>query len=246
MFLTLTNDFLLKENFVQRAKLEATQSSSSGFTLIELLVAMTIFAIMSTAMYTVFSSYQQTKEITDRDARRLADLQRFFAQFGREIQQTVQRPVRDEQGSDERLPAMSGTREIIEFTRAGWNQPPFATTLRSELQRISYGLEEGKLVRVQWKVLDRAEDTAPTRVPILDNVTEVSFKYFEMDGDGNITDTDAWPSQLLQNNASTGAPPATPGAPPPKEVVLPLLVQINLKLPDVGDISRSFMIASKR
>lgn len=212
------------------------KSRSTGFTLIELLVAMTIFAILSTAMYTVFSSYQQTKEITDRDARRLADLQRFFNQFSREIQQTIPRPVRDEFGSDDRLPALQGTKDTLEFTRAGWNQPPFARTLRSELQRVAYGVEEGNLVRAQWNVLDRAEDTRPIRVPVLENIKEVSFKYFSMDENNNVVDTDVWPSPLL------AAPPVSYWPPPATETSLPIVVQITLELPDFGVITRSFMI----
>lgn len=214
---------------------------TAGFTLIELLVAMTIFAIMSVAMYTVFSSYQQTKEITDRDARRLADLQRFFSQFGREIQQLAPRPVRDEYGSDERLPALQGTRETIEFSRAGWNQPPFSAVLRSELQRVAYALEEGNLVRTQWQVLDRADDTQPIRTPILENVTEVSFKYFSMNSNNSVQDSEVWPAQLPQD---TGQAPAF-WPPAGNDIDLPIMVQITLDLPDAGKISRTYALVKE-
>lgn len=216
--------------------------SPGGFTLIELLVAMTIFAVMSTAMYTVFNSYQQTKEITDRDARRLADLQRFFAQFGREIQQTIARPVRDEYGSEDRLPPLQGSADNLEFTRAGWNQPPFATTLRSELQRVAYGVEEGNLLRTQWMVLDRAEDTQPIRTPVLENVSEVTFKYFLLDENKSVQESEMWPTNTQQSGGTT-----TAGywPPPPNDIALPILVQITLKLPDVGTISRSYALVKE-
>ena len=217
---------------------------SAGFTLIELLVAMAIFAIMSTAMYTVFNSYQQTKEITDRDAHRLADLQRFFAQFGREIQQTVQRPVRDEYASESRLPALQGKRETLEFTRAGWNLPPFVSTFRSELQRVGYALEEGKLVRAQWLVLDRAEDSKPIRTPVLDDVKEVTFKYFTMDQNNQIQDVENWPVDS-NGNSSTSSTASSWGL-SPDEVSLPIMVEITLDLPDYGKITRRFAIAGKR
>lgn len=223
------------------SQIRTRNSSALGFTLIELLVAMTIFAVLSTAMYTVFSSYQQTKEITDRDARRLADLQRFFGQFGREIQQTIPRPVRDEYGSDDRLPAMQGTRDTIEFTRAGWNQPPFATTLRSELQRVAYAVEEGFMVRSQWLVLDRASDTQPIRTPILENVSEVSFKYFSLDENNAIQESEAWPAALQDNSGQ----PQTYWPPSPREVGLPVLLQITVVTPDTGPISRSYSLVKE-
>lgn len=215
---------------------------AGGFTLIELLVAMSIFAVMSTAMYTVFSSYQQTKEITDRDARRLAELQRFFAQFGREINQAAPRPVRDEYGSEERLPALKGSMDTLEFTRTGWNQPPFASVLRSEFQRVAYALEEGRLVRTQWLVMDRAEDTQPIRTPVLEGVSEVKFKYFQLNAESaDVDESDTWPPQFDQSGG--GNPPPTGYWPPPKrEVALPILVQITLTLPDLGTLSRNFAL----
>lgn len=215
---------------------------AGGFTLIELLVAMSIFAVMSTAMYTVFSSYQQTKEITDRDARRLAELQRFFAQFGREINQAAPRPVRDEFGSDERLPALKGSMDTLEFTRTGWNQPPFATVLRSEFQRVAYALEEGRLVRTQWLVLDRAEDTQPIRTPVLEGVSEVKFKYFHLNGEsGEVEESDAWP-RPLDSGSNGNQDDAGYWPPPQQEIALPVLVQISLTLPDLGTLTRNFSL----
>ncbi len=226
------------------SQIRTRKSRPRGFTLIELLVAMSIFAVMSTAMYTVFNSYQQTKEITDRDARRLADLQRFFAQFGREINQATPRPVRDEFGSDEPLPALRGSAETLEFSRAGWNQPPFASVLRGEIQRVAYTLEEGFLVRSQWLVLDRAEDTRPVRTPVLENVSEVKFKYFYFDENQKVEETEVWPRDLAQNNSSQ--PTGTGFWPPPaKDIELPILVQITLVLPDIGSLTRNFALVGK-
>lgn len=226
------------------SQIRTRKSHRSGFTLIELLVAMSIFAIMSTAMYTVFSSYQQTKEITDRDARRLADLQRFFGQFGREINQAAPRPVRDEFGSEEPLPAMKGSAETLEFTRGGWNQPPFASVMRSELQRVAYALEEGRLVREQWLVLDRAEDTRPIRTPVLEGVNEVKFKYFYLNENGEVEESAVWP--LALNSNSNNQQQQTSIWPPRKDQVgLPVLLQITLTLPDVGTISRNFALAKE-
>lgn len=227
------------------SQIRTRKSRPRGFTLIELLVAMSIFAVMSTAMYTVFNSYQQTKEITDRDARRLADLQRFFAQFGREINQATPRPVRDEFGSDEPLPALRGSAETLEFSRAGWNQPPFASVLRGEIQRVAYTLEEGFLVRSQWLVLDRAEDTRPVRTPVLENVSEVKFKYFYFDqgqGQGQsqkVEETEVWPPELQQQQNAAYWPP------PDRDIALPILVQITLVLPDIGSLTRNFALVGK-
>ncbi|CBL47057.1 General secretion pathway protein J [gamma proteobacterium HdN1] len=222
----------------------ALRSHLAGFTLIELLVAMVIFAIMSTAMYSVFNSFQITKEITDRDAHRLADLQRFFGQFGREIQQAVMRPVGDEFASETHLPALQGTLDTLEFTRAGWNLPPFVDTQRSELQRVGYTLEEGGVVRLQWLVLDRASDTQPIRTPMLENVRELRFRYFTLDQNRQIQEVQQWPTDQLGGNNSSQQKRYWPL--PAREVTLPVMVEITLELPDLGKISRRYALPGKR
>lgn len=226
--------------------MSATHASrnESGFTLIELLMAMVIFAVLSVGMFTVFSSYQTTREITDRDARRLADLQRFFSQLEREFQQILPRTARDEFQLDSPLPAVKGTPESIEFTRTGWTQPPFAMHLRSELQRVAYFFEEGALVRAQWSVVDRPDNLAPVTMVALERVEAVAFRYFTVNEEGSLGEVETWP---VLNEASAIPPPeAGSGIPLDAKNTLPVAVQVKLMLPDYGEIQRTFALVKEQ
>jgi general secretion pathway protein J len=218
--------------------------NESGFTLIELMMAMVIFAVLSAGMYTVFNSYQTTREITDRDARRLADLQRFFAQLEREFQQVIPRTARDEFQLDSPLSAVKGTPETIEFTRTGWNQPPFAMNLRSELQRVSYFFEEGALVRAQWPVIDRPDNLAPMTMVALERVAAVRFRYFSVNEQGALGELESWPGN------DPGAATSLPGEAVTSRVdsrhSLPAAVEIRLSLPDYGEIHRTFALVKEQ
>lgn len=218
--------------------------NDSGFTLIELLMAMVIFAVLSVGMFTVFSSYQTTREITDRDARRLADLQRLFGQLEREFQQILPRTARDEFQLDSPLPAVKGTPEAIEFTRTGWTQPPFAMNLRGELQRVAYFFEEGSLVRAQWPMVDRPDNFAPITMVALEKVEAVAFRYFAVNEEGALGEVEAWPGV----NQSSGTPPPDAGTGVPLDPgnTLPVAVQVRLLLPDYGEIQRTFALVKEQ
>jgi general secretion pathway protein J len=218
--------------------------SEAGFTLIELLMAMVIFAVLSAGMYTVFNSYQTTREITDRDARRLADLQRFFGQLEREFQQVLPRTARDDFQLESPMPAVKGTPDTVEFTRTGWTQPPFASHLRSELQRVAYFFEEGALVRAQWPVVDRPDNLAPMTMVALEKVEAVGFRYFMANEEGALGEVETWPAMM---NQDAMAPDATgTAARVDAKNSLPIAIQVTLLLSDYGEIHRTFALVKEQ
>lgn len=215
--------------------------SHQGLTLIELLIAMAIFAVMSAAMFLTFDSFQKGKQVTEASAQRLKHYQIAFNILSRDLQQMIPRPVRDEFGSDAPLYSMqSDTGSDIEFTRAGWNRSPFSKVKRAELQRVSYYLEEKKLMRGSWRVLDRAEDTAPDRTELLDGVESLSFVFYYLDKQSTMQSTDAWPPDSMKVGAS-----ATPVSVPEREyLLLPKVVEMKLTTEDMGAITRKFLVAN--
>ena len=134
---------------------------------------MAIFAIMSTATYTVFNSYQQTKKspIAMRTDSLICNV---FAQFVVKSQQTVQRPSVMNASESRCLP---GKRETLEFTCADGTCPFVSTFLQN--QRVGYALEEGaELVRGSMVGANRAEDSKPICTPVLMNAKEVTLQVF--------------------------------------------------------------------
>lgn len=66
---------------------------------------------------------------------------------------------------------------IVSFTRGGWTNP--AGLQRSELQRVSYVLENGVLLREYYPVLDATATVALVKRPLVDRVKNISFRFMD-------------------------------------------------------------------
>ncbi len=208
---------------------------------------MVIFAIMSAGMFAVFNSFQLVKERTDRDSMRLSELQRAFRFIAKDVQQAVARPVRDEYGSPERLPAMVSLNDQLEFTRTGWNKPAFLNRKRSELQRVKYAVEEGKLKRFYWYVLDRAEDSTPKNTVLMDGVESIRFKFYRITEQKRLLEELTWPPQDYSVNNQSESENGLGGCniESKTEIALPEVVELIVTLEDLGEISRKFLVAGE-
>lgn len=224
--------------------LRARRSHQQGLTLIELLIALAIFAVMAASMFVAFDNVQKAKEITDRSSLRLKQYQSAFNRIAQDLQQIYPRPVRDENGDKEyALDYVEGAE--FKFTRTGWSRSSFFTQHpRSELQRVFYYLEDGKLMRAYWRTLDRPVQDQPVRSVLLEGVSELRFKFIYK----NLADSndpvngmhDEWPPTALRTSAPAGASlyPAR------QEQILPNAIEITVTTDDMGAIYRSFMVAS--
>ncbi len=197
----------------------------AGFTLLELLVALGIFALLAAMAYGGLNTVMKAKTITDQHASRLAQLQMAFLWLGRDIEQTVKRPIRDEYGDTQA--AMLGVetgRYQLELTRMGWKNP--AKRARSNLQRVAYGVRDGELIRAYWNVLDRAQDSQALETMLLDNIIKFELRF--LDGKGEWVDS--WPSGALLGQASSVSP-----APP-------RAVEVTVETEAEGSIKRLFRV----
>jgi general secretion pathway protein J len=185
----------------------------TGFTLLELLVAMGIFALMAAMAYGGLNVIINERQETDKHAARLAQLQTSFLWLGRDIEQITNRRIRDEYG-DSQL-ALSSTevgRFQLEFTRGGWRNP--VGRARSNLQRVAYGVQENKLVRSYWNVLDRAQDSKALETVLLDGVNRMELRFLsvqtsaQQSGQDKQEWVDAWPGNALGEKSSDGLPQA--------------------------------------
>lgn len=149
--------------------------TGKGFTLLELLVALAIFAMMAVLAYSGLSTVLTVQANTDQLATQLAQLQVAFGWLGRDLQQQVARPIRDEYG--DRQFSIRGESSYLELTRAGWRNP--AQQPRSSLQRVAYRLEKDKLLREYWVVLDRAQDSQAIPLDLLEQVEALQFRFLD-------------------------------------------------------------------
>ena len=151
-----------------------------GFTLIEVLVAFLIFAMIGAISAQLLSQTIRAQGDLAERGERLGDIHRAMQIIQRDVMQLVDRPIRDNYG-DPLQALVIGSNGAIEFTRAGWRNP--LQLPRAEVQRVAYLLQDNKLMRGYWPVLDRAQDTEPAYQTLLNDVEQVEF--YALDGSGN-------------------------------------------------------------
>ncbi len=114
-----------------------------------------------------------------------------------------------------------GNLPIVSFTRGGWTNP--AGLPRSELQRVSYTIENGALMRSYTPQLDATLAVTPIRRKLLDHVKRFGLRFMD---DGHNWKTE-WPPPTL----GTG----------PQGVMLrirPVAVEVMIELDDWGILMR--------
>lgn len=206
-----------------------------GFTLIELLIAIAVFVVMAAMAYGGLSAIIDTRETVTAALDRSKTLQMSVWRMRRDIEQIVNRPIRD--GFGDRQPAILGSPDLgLQFTRNGWRNP--LGDLRSSLQRVFYRIDEDdNLVRAYWRVLDRAQDSAPVESTLLEDVSNVEWRFLNADREWQ----DRWPVNAAPG-ALAGAAQATAGV-AASAYDPPLAIELRVTTPRWGDLRLLFMIA---
>lgn len=186
--------------------------ATSGFTLLEILIAMAVFAIMAAMAYAGLSAVLDARAGTEKRSASIADLQKTLYLLNEDLAQALPRSVRDELGSEQ--PAFSGGNgeDLLTLTRSvpEWSE----LAMRSQLQRVSYRVENGSLYRQVWTVLDRTQQTTSRRKRLLD-VAMLGLRFYGSDWTTN------WPA------SGSGLPKA---------------VEANFSLAGLGEIQRLFLV----
>lgn len=190
-----------------------------GFTLLEVILVVLIFGIMSAMAYGGLNSVLKTRTAVEASIERTADLQRAYMRMRSDFQNLALRPIRDNFGDVQ--PALLGTREnTVELTRGGWRNPLYLR--RSSFERVMYRLADHKLERASFRVLDRAQDSEPVRMPLLDRVDELKLRYLDEQREW----VEQWPP-----TAAAQQPQSAQSTPKP-----PLAVELTLVTQDLGEL----------
>lgn len=194
----------------------------NGFTLIEMLVAVFLLAVLGAAGFTMLFQMNNTREAIFKQADRLTELQRTFYWMTEDFSQVADRPVRS--SVDERIPSVLFSLQgdsLIQLSRSGWTNPAREVSpARSDMQRVSYSLEEDKLIRSYWYHLDTLEDAPTKRRQLLEKVEDLNLRFLDRTGSWH----DSWPPLDLEE----------PG--------LPAAVEVRFTLEDLGPINRLFAL----
>lgn len=205
--------------------MSARHHRARGFTLIEILVAMAVFAIMSALAYGTLGQTLTGAEVLSARMDRLQAIQRTMRVIQQDFMQLAPRPIRNDLG-DGFSPALSTdfqTGFAVELTRGGWSNPMVMP--RGTLQRAAYRLEDDKLVRYHWNVLDRTFSNAVIDVTLLDDVESVVFRFMQDNGEW----TEQWPAAERAGQLGLR--------------LRPRAVQVVLTLVDEGELTRIIEIA---
>jgi len=202
-----------------------------GFTLLEVLVALSIFALIGIGSNQLLRTVIDTRDATQVKMTELNRLQRVFMMIERDLVQLTDRSIRNEFGDS--LPAveLSVGDYDLELSRLGWRNP--AAMPRSNIQRVAYSLNEKKLERHYWEVLDRAEDSSPRVQVLMEGVDGFRVNAVSEEGDT----TDYWSSTSIDgsNDDDLGEDNDEQAK---KASSLPPAVEILVTLPGLGEIRR--------
>lgn len=198
-------------------------SPGYGFTLLELLVAMAIFAIIGALAMGGLNAVLKQQELARKQLDRLQHVQRAVRILTSDFSQLNPRFVLDQLGgrgpTEDPIVAPCGVEHTVCFSRDGWRNP-FAQFPRGTLQRAQYRLDDGKLIREYWSVMDRTLINEPKKEVLLEDVESFELGFLDRAGDGN------WQTQW---------PPLQQG---PGGASILEAVRINLVLKDWGEIVR--------
>lgn len=195
-------------------------SLARGFTLVELIVVLAIFAVFAIMAYAGLDTVLTGRARVAQAFTETTALQKAYVRLRDDFQQLRARPIRD--GFGEEQPALLVTLDgTLEFTRGGWRNP--LSLPRPGLERIAYRLDEQRrLMRLSWRVLDRAPDSQPVELAVLERVERVDWRFLDASGQWH----PRWPAM-----DALGAPLADP---------VPRAVELTLALVDLGEIRLLF------
>lgn len=218
-------------------RLANPHSPESGFTLVEVLIAMAITAFVSVLSYQTLSTALAGIESARTESERLHEINRAFTVLSRDVRQMTNRPVRDEFG--QMASAVSGgelARDPLRLTRSGWHNSTGAP--RSTLQRVAYRLEEDKLLRLSYPVLDRTTAIEPTETVLIDGVEVFELRFLPsvnaLEVDRNqVIDRRFWQENWVADVGFTD-----------NIIDPPVAIEVRVILSDWGELERLYVMPS--
>ena len=153
--------------------------NEAGFSLVETLIATFIFALISAMAVALISSYQSSRVSLRAADEKLATLEIARAIIRDDYFSAIQRPVRDQFGSQltpfeagEHM--LGGVRQRL--VRSGDMGAKLNDTL-SEVKRVEYLINDGVLTRRTYGRSDIVQGATPTNQTLLSGIRNLNIRY---------------------------------------------------------------------
>ena len=148
-----------------------------GFTLLEIMISTVILAVMGLMAFRAVSEARVAVENAGSHLERLRLVQRAVQIMDSDFRTLTRRPVRESIGDGMRATLLRDPNSIslVELSHGGW--PNGAGTPRGTAQRVIYRIEENKLIREHWNVMDATLATPPVKRELLTGVERVDIRY---------------------------------------------------------------------
>lgn len=141
---------------------------------------MAITVVVSVIAYQALDSVISITSSEEQQEEKIKAMSLFFTIFDKDFNHMVPRKVRDPKNNGKFLHALTFNKQanpMLSFTRGGFGNPVPMKLQRSHLQRISYYLEDEKLIRLSYPSVDYYEDTEPQKVVLLEGVQSFSMRF---------------------------------------------------------------------
>jgi general secretion pathway protein J len=152
-----------------------------GFTLLEIMIALTIFAVIGTLAWQILDGAMRTSAATDVSAAKLNQLQRAWNLLERDFFQLQARAPRNGTG------AFRLENNALEITTLN------GVSGQTQLERVRWRLEDGRLWRDVWPTFDAPGNSKPDEVPIVNEVKAVQWRFWQGGWQNAWHDSDAQP-----------------------------------------------------
>lgn len=165
-----------------------SQAKQQGFTLLEMMLAIALFSLLSMAGYQLLQAVLRNSELTQQHATRLAEIQRAFTLMESDISQARIRPVTPLPSSSGSQPSASppsggdfqpsrvGKNDSLTLVHDHWRNPA-AYLPRSNLERVSWRFQQGKLERLSHHQPD-SHQTQPKVSLTLSNIDAFRLRFW--------------------------------------------------------------------
>jgi len=148
-----------------------------------------VASIVAIISITALSFALRAKAIQSLKAERLSDLQLAYVIMQNDIEQALNRPIKDRENNTEPgfwggNPAFEtkGINTYITLTRGGIVNPLWEQTA-SALQRVNYAMADKQLLRITWQALDRASSSESSNRVLLKGVHNIHFEFINREAE---------------------------------------------------------------